>query len=56
LLIEVHPAPDLALCDGPQALTPELFEALMQALPPVLTAVGSRLSGQGHLAAVGGSR
>ncbi len=56
LLIEVHPAPDLALCDGPQALTPELFEALMQALPPVLTAVGSRMSGQGHLAAVGGAR
>jgi 3-deoxy-7-phosphoheptulonate synthase len=56
LLIEVHPAPDLALCDGPQALTPELFEALMQALPPVVHAVGGRMSGSAHLAAVGGAR
>ncbi len=44
LLIEVHPSPELALCDGPQALTPELFGTLMGALPGVLHAVGRRLA------------
>lgn len=29
LLIEVHPNPAQALCDGPQSLTPENFNALM---------------------------
>jgi 3-deoxy-7-phosphoheptulonate synthase len=40
LLLEVHPYPDRALCDGPQALTPEMFRTLMQRLPVVLSAVG----------------
>jgi len=30
LLIEVHPNPAQALCDGPQSLTPENFSALMK--------------------------
>ncbi|OAT86416.1 3-deoxy-7-phosphoheptulonate synthase [Desulfotomaculum copahuensis] len=30
LLIEVHPDPAHALCDGPQSLTPENFAALME--------------------------
>jgi len=30
LMIEVHPNPSLALSDGPQSLTPERFEELMQ--------------------------
>lgn len=30
LMIEVHPNPAKALCDGPQSLTPERFEQLMQ--------------------------
>ena len=30
LLVEVHPNPDLAKCDGPQSLTFENFDALMQ--------------------------
>ncbi|MCF8011544.1 MAG: 3-deoxy-7-phosphoheptulonate synthase [Clostridiales bacterium] len=30
LLIEVHPEPDKALSDGPQSLTPENFQAVMQ--------------------------
>ena len=30
LLIEVHPEPDAALCDGPQQLTFETFERLME--------------------------
>jgi len=32
LLIEVHPRPAAALCDGPQSLTPENFHALMDDL------------------------
>lgn len=32
LLIEVHPNPTEALCDGPQSLTPENFNALMEDL------------------------
>jgi 3-deoxy-7-phosphoheptulonate synthase len=43
LLVEVHPHPDEALCDGAQALTPELFEELMHRLAPVLSAVGRTL-------------
>ncbi len=44
LLVEVHPHPDQALSDGPQALTPEAFAELMRRLPPVLEAVGRRLA------------
>ena len=29
LMIEVHNDPEKALCDGPQSLTPEMFEQLM---------------------------
>ncbi len=43
LLVEVHPSPDEALCDGAQALTPDLFEELMRRLAPVLSAVGRTL-------------
>ena len=43
LLVEVHTRPDEALCDGRQALTPELFVELMQRLPAVLQAVGRSL-------------
>jgi 3-deoxy-7-phosphoheptulonate synthase len=44
LLIEVHPQPDRALCDGQQSLTLEGFDALMQALEQVLAAVGRPLA------------
>jgi 3-deoxy-7-phosphoheptulonate synthase len=43
LLIEVHPWPEKALCDGHQALTPERFSDLMLRLPAVLGAVGRHL-------------
>jgi 3-deoxy-7-phosphoheptulonate synthase len=43
LLVEVHTKPEEALCDGRQALTPELFADLMQRLPAVLHAVGRTL-------------
>jgi 3-deoxy-7-phosphoheptulonate synthase len=40
LLIEVHPAPEKALSDGPQQLKPKRFKALMGALKSVAEAVG----------------
>ncbi len=43
LLVEVHAKPDEALCDGRQALTPDLFAELMQRLPAVLQSVGRSL-------------
>ena len=43
LLVEVHTRPEEALCDGRQALTPELFAELMERLPAVLQSVGRSL-------------
>ena len=40
VMVEVHPDPELALCDGPQSLKPKKFEALMAALEKVAEAVG----------------
>lgn len=39
LLIEVHPEPELALCDGGQSLTPENFAKLMKEVRAVAAAV-----------------
>lgn len=43
LLIEVHPEPSRALCDGPQSLNPEKFKDLMEKLRPIAQAVGKRI-------------
>jgi 3-deoxy-7-phosphoheptulonate synthase len=43
LLVEVHPEPDHALCDGPQLLTLEAFARLMQELDGIALAVGRRV-------------
>lgn len=43
LLIEVHPDPVCALCDGPQSLTREEFAQLMGSLREVAQAVGRPL-------------
>jgi 3-deoxy-7-phosphoheptulonate synthase len=43
LLVEVHPNPSEALCDGPQSLTPANFEKLMFELKQVAAAVGRRM-------------
>ncbi len=40
LMIEVHPNPPKALSDGPQSLTPERFDHLMQELAVIGKAVG----------------
>ena len=44
VMIEVHPAPDLALKDGPQSLTFDNFRQLMEQLKPVIAAVGRDLA------------
>lgn len=43
LIIEVHPNPSRALCDGPQSLNPNQFNALMQDLHSLARFVGKRL-------------
>ncbi|MCL6610911.1 MAG: 3-deoxy-7-phosphoheptulonate synthase [Peptococcaceae bacterium] len=40
LLIEVHPDPQKALCDGPQSLSPEEFEKVAREIRSVAAAVG----------------
>jgi 3-deoxy-7-phosphoheptulonate synthase len=44
LLIEVHAAPERALCDGRQAMRPEAFAQLMQELDALLRHCGKRWS------------
>ncbi|MBE3583374.1 MAG: 3-deoxy-7-phosphoheptulonate synthase [Limnochordaceae bacterium] len=43
LMVEVHPHPEQALSDGPQALTPPVFTELMRSLAPLAQAVGRSL-------------
>jgi 3-deoxy-7-phosphoheptulonate synthase len=45
VMVEVHPAPDLALKDGPQSLTFENFSKLMKQMAPVIAAVGRSIAG-----------
>jgi 3-deoxy-7-phosphoheptulonate synthase len=40
LLVEVHPDPDEALCDGTQSLRPERFDAMMREVGAVAEAIG----------------
>lgn len=42
LMMEVHPHPAKALSDGPQALTPELFEHLVKEMAPIAESTGRR--------------
>ena len=43
LMIEVHHDPDRALSDGPQSITPDLFEALMRDLRQIAPVIGRSL-------------
>lgn len=45
LLVEVHPEPSKALCDGPQSLTPEDFDSMMAEIRMVAAAVGRVVGG-----------
>ncbi|CCO08902.1 3-deoxy-7-phosphoheptulonate synthase [Desulforamulus hydrothermalis] len=47
LLVEMHPEPARALCDGQQSLSPREFAQLMTKLKPVAKAVGKSLWGVG---------
>jgi 3-deoxy-7-phosphoheptulonate synthase len=44
ILIDVHPNPCEALCDGDQAITPETFDQMMKELKPIAEAVGRTLN------------
>ena len=44
LMIEMHPQPEAALCDGKQSLSPEDFEDLMASMKAIATAVGRTVS------------
>ena len=39
LIVEVHPNPEVALCDGPHSLLPKNFDALMKSVKRVAAAV-----------------
>jgi 3-deoxy-7-phosphoheptulonate synthase len=43
VMIEVHPHPDQARCDGPQSLTPKRFAMLMEQIKQVSAVVGSEV-------------
>ena len=43
IMVEVHPKPELALSDGPQALTFEMFEAMMGDVQKVASALSQPL-------------
>ncbi len=44
LLVEVHPEPEKALCDGPQSLRPEKFYTLMEEIRSVKAAISRKRS------------
>lgn len=44
LLVEVHPRPEKALCDGEQSLTIELFAQLVKEITPIVHAMGKTLA------------
>jgi 3-deoxy-7-phosphoheptulonate synthase len=43
VMVEVHPDPEHALCDGAQSLMPDAFEALMAGMRPLLSLEERRL-------------
>jgi 3-deoxy-7-phosphoheptulonate synthase len=46
VMIDVHPCPEEALCDGPQALLPHQFEELMAELRQIADTLGRKLGRQ----------
>ncbi len=56
LLIEMHPAPEQALSDGPQSLTPAAFATLMRRLEPFARAAGRTLAADGAGATIEDAR
>ena len=44
VIVEVHPNPEEALCDGPQSLDIPAFESLMEKVKPIAAILGKTLS------------
>ncbi len=44
IIVEVHPSPETALCDGDQSLHFDEFEKMMDELRPIAEAVGRRMA------------
>ena len=53
LIVEVHPAPENALCDGPQALHAETFGAWVADVQRCIELMGKVISGDDAQVAVG---
>jgi 3-deoxy-7-phosphoheptulonate synthase len=53
LIVEVHPAPENALCDGPQALRAETFGAWVADVQRCIELMGKVISGDDAQVAVG---
>lgn len=49
IIVEVHPDPDHAWSDGPQALTPANFNDMMTSVEAVVTAMGRRMADKAHV-------
>jgi len=47
VMVEVHPDPEHARCDGPQSLTPALFSQMMADMTPLLALEGKHLGVDG---------
>ena len=45
VMVEVHSCPEAAMCDGPQALYPRMFNEMMQQITAVAGAVGKKMEG-----------
>ena len=48
VMIDIHPHPEVALCDGPQALTPDELAPLVKEMGSVAAAVGRPLARPGR--------
>lgn len=44
IMVEVHPHPDQALCDGQESLTPDQFDKLMRTIEPLARVMGKKLN------------
>ncbi len=44
IMVEVHPHPEKALCDGQESLTPDQFKLVMQRVKAIVKVVGKKLS------------
>ncbi len=43
IIVEVHPNPAEALCDGPQSITPEIFSQMMDTLRKIASCIGKKI-------------